>query len=268
MGFDLSARDLARLAGVHPDMVRVIRRAAMLSPERFVVIEGLRGKARQAELLAKGLSQTMNSRHIKAANGWAHATDIAYLDDVDGDGHVDDIATDWRRYYPLAEIVKRAAAIEDVPIEWGGDWKKFKDGPHWQLPWSSYPGTAAVGLMQSDVPFGEPDDWPYERDLQLPTKRALTGGGIGTTLIAAAAAAWEWLQSGNNLLIVCVAVVAAIALIVFRERIGDLVFGPKAPRIPTPDPRCIEPLPPLPRAQRRAPAKRKPKARAKRRAGR
>ena len=24
-------------------------------------------------------------------------------------------------------------------IEWGGDWSKFKDGPHWQLPWEDYP---------------------------------------------------------------------------------------------------------------------------------
>jgi len=29
-----------------------------------------------------------------------------------------------------------------VPIEWGGDWRSFKDGPHWQLPWAEYPITA------------------------------------------------------------------------------------------------------------------------------
>jgi len=26
-----------------------------------------------------------------------------------------------------------------VPIEWGGDWKTFKDGPHFQLPHAKYP---------------------------------------------------------------------------------------------------------------------------------
>jgi peptidoglycan L-alanyl-D-glutamate endopeptidase CwlK len=39
----------------------------------------------------------------------------------------------------LAPGVKTAAVEIGVEIEWGGDWTKFKDGPHWQLPWSSYP---------------------------------------------------------------------------------------------------------------------------------
>jgi peptidoglycan L-alanyl-D-glutamate endopeptidase CwlK len=35
--------------------------------------------------------------------------------------------------------VKRAAQEVGVPVEWGGDWKSFKDGPHWQLPFKEYP---------------------------------------------------------------------------------------------------------------------------------
>ena len=35
--------------------------------------------------------------------------------------------------------VKTAAEEEGVPIEWGGDWRTFKDGPHFQLPWADYP---------------------------------------------------------------------------------------------------------------------------------
>ena len=35
---------------------------------------------------------------------------------------------------PLADAMKQAATIEDVDIEWGGDWRTFKDGPHFQLP--------------------------------------------------------------------------------------------------------------------------------------
>jgi peptidoglycan L-alanyl-D-glutamate endopeptidase CwlK len=37
--------------------------------------------------------------------------------------------------------MKAAAKAEKVPVEWGGDWTTFKDGPHYQLPWKSYPGT-------------------------------------------------------------------------------------------------------------------------------
>ena len=39
----------------------------------------------------------------------------------------------------VKEAVKKAAEDVGVSIEWGGDWSKFKDGPHYQLPWSKYP---------------------------------------------------------------------------------------------------------------------------------
>jgi len=29
--------------------------------------------------------------------------------------------------------------VVGVSVEWGGDWKSFKDGPHYQLPWAKYP---------------------------------------------------------------------------------------------------------------------------------
>jgi peptidoglycan L-alanyl-D-glutamate endopeptidase CwlK len=49
------------------------------------------------------------------------------------------IRWDWPLYDRLAVGVKQAAFEEGVPLEWGGDWKSFKDGPHWQLPWAQYP---------------------------------------------------------------------------------------------------------------------------------
>jgi peptidoglycan L-alanyl-D-glutamate endopeptidase CwlK len=45
----------------------------------------------------------------------------------------------WPHYHILAPAMKQAAAELRIPIEWGGDWRSFKDGPHWQLPWKSYP---------------------------------------------------------------------------------------------------------------------------------
>jgi peptidoglycan L-alanyl-D-glutamate endopeptidase CwlK len=30
--------------------------------------------------------------------------------------------------------MKQAAYELNIKIEWGGDWKSFKDGPHFQLP--------------------------------------------------------------------------------------------------------------------------------------
>ncbi|MGE0830221.1 MAG: M15 family metallopeptidase, partial [Hyphomonadaceae bacterium] len=35
--------------------------------------------------------------------------------------------------------MKAAASSLAVPLEWGGDWASFRDGPHYQLPWEEYP---------------------------------------------------------------------------------------------------------------------------------
>jgi peptidoglycan LD-endopeptidase CwlK len=123
----LGSRSLSRLEGVHPDLVRVVKKAAALSDLDFTVLEGLRTLDRQRKLLAQGASKTLNSRHITG-----HAVDLAPL--IDGK-----VSWDWPLYHRLAKIIKAAAADENVPITWGGDWRTFKDGPHWELPWKSYP---------------------------------------------------------------------------------------------------------------------------------
>jgi peptidoglycan L-alanyl-D-glutamate endopeptidase CwlK len=140
VSFDLSNTDNVRLEGVHPDLVRVVRRCATLAPFRFIVAEGLRSYERQKQLFAQGKSQTMRSRHLRAANGYGHAVDLVPYIDLDKDGDLD-LSWNWDDYHKLAAIVKNVAVMENVPIEWGGDWRTFKDGPHWQLPWDKYPGT-------------------------------------------------------------------------------------------------------------------------------
>lgn len=123
----LSERSLNRLAGVHPDLVRVVKRAAELTEIPFVVTEGLRTLERQKQLVASGASTTMKSRHITG-----HAVDLAAMVG-------DEIRWDWPLYAKLAKAMKAAAAELKVAIEWGGDWRTFKDGPHFQLTWKAYP---------------------------------------------------------------------------------------------------------------------------------
>jgi peptidoglycan LD-endopeptidase CwlK len=131
----LTARDEQRLKGVHPDLIRVVRRAALGTTIPFTILEGLRTSDRQRQLVAAGASRTMNSRHITG-----HAVDIAPIVDINNDGKVtsEEMFT-WHLYRKLAPIIKAAAAAEKVPIEWGGDWVRFRDGPHWQLPRGRYP---------------------------------------------------------------------------------------------------------------------------------
>lgn len=124
----LNARSISRLDGIHPDLVRVVYRAAELVDDvEFVVTEGLRTKEKQAQLVAKGASKTMNSRHLTG-----HAVDLAAV--VDGE-----VRWDWGLYHKLGALMKEAAKIEGVRIIWGGDWVNFRDGPHFELDRKVYP---------------------------------------------------------------------------------------------------------------------------------
>ena len=152
---ELTTADRFHLKGVHPDLVRVIERAARMSNSGFRVIDGVRTVAEQKANVARGVSKTMNSRHLPAANGLSHAVDVVPL--VGGA-----ISWDWDDFYPLAKVIKQAAALEGVPIEWGGDWKSFKDGAHWQLPWAQYPGTGAAPIIVTPAP-----DERFERAVKL-----------------------------------------------------------------------------------------------------
>ena len=127
MSITLGSRSLSRLEGVHPEIVKLVKHAAAISDIDFTVLEGLRTKERQKHLVAKGASRTMKSRHLTG-----HAVDLGVL--IDGE-----VRWDWPLYHKLALVVKRAAKETGVPIEWGGDWVSFKDGPHWQLSHKAYP---------------------------------------------------------------------------------------------------------------------------------
>ena len=122
-----SNASLSKLQGIHPDLRRVMDRALQEAAIDFRVLEGLRTLARQKQLVASGASQTLRSRHLTG-----HAVDIAPL--VGGK-----VSWDWPLYHRLAPAVKLASQAEGVAIEWGGDWRSFPDGPHWQLSWAAYP---------------------------------------------------------------------------------------------------------------------------------
>lgn len=136
MTYALGKRSLDRLQGVHPDLVKVVKRAIEITPFDFTVIEGVRSKEKQAENVKKGVSQTMNSRHLTG-----HAVDVAPL--IDG-------AIPWNdktKFNTLSNVMFQAARELNIPIRWGGDWnengdwkdEKFYDGPHFELRRQQYP---------------------------------------------------------------------------------------------------------------------------------
>jgi len=125
--YKLGARSKQRLKGVHEDLVKVVERAIEITTVDFTVLEGLRTPERQKTLMESGASQTLNSRHITG-----HAVDL-------GAWVGDEVRWDWPLYHKIAAAMKEAAKQVDVPIEWGGDWRNFKDGPHFELDRKAYP---------------------------------------------------------------------------------------------------------------------------------
>lgn len=121
MAFKFSKRSIDNLSGVHPELVLVVSRALLYSKNDFAVIEGLRTKERQAELVADGFSWTMNSHHLTG-----DAVDLAPI--VNG-------RVSWANedFYPLADAMKQAAEELSIDIQWGGDWGSNRfDGAHFQ----------------------------------------------------------------------------------------------------------------------------------------
>ena len=125
--FVFSKRSLRNLVGVHPDLVKVVERALQLTEVDFVVVEGIRTAEKQRHYVETGASKTMNSRHLTG-----HAVDlIAWVGRT--------VNWDLVNYEKIAAAMKEAGRELGIPVEWGGDWKTFKDGPHFQLPWKEYP---------------------------------------------------------------------------------------------------------------------------------
>lgn len=119
-------RSIMRMRGVNSALVNVMleahaRLAASGGSLSFIITEGLRTKERQAQLVKAGASQTMNSKHLTG-----RAVDVAAT--IDGD-----VRWDWPLYHKLSVLIKQVAKDKGVSIVWGGDWRKLKDGPHYEL---------------------------------------------------------------------------------------------------------------------------------------
>lgn len=159
MTYSLGAQSLAKLKGVHPDLVRVVKRAINIARVDFKVIEGVRMKERMWENYGKGrtaaqcaakgvptkyakpgaakvtwLNDPLMSNHRVMPDGYSHAVDclIAPYDWEEGPG--------WKL---MNDAFMEAARIENVKVRWGRNWdgddkigeKGETDGPHFELVW-------------------------------------------------------------------------------------------------------------------------------------
>ena len=110
MSFKLSQRSLDKLEGVHPDMVKCVKSAIEGSKVDFGVICGLRTEAEQRDLVDKGASQTMASKHLEGL-----AVDLmAYVGSR--------ASWELNLYDDIADAMAKAAKEHNVPIKWGAAW--------------------------------------------------------------------------------------------------------------------------------------------------
>ena len=203
-----SQRSLTSLNGVHPDLRRVIDRALQDCPLDFAVIEGLRTRKRQEQLVASGASQTMNSRHLTG-----HAVDLLPLDPVTGKGEFA-----WPLYDQLGPAVKTAARKEGVPIVWGGDWTRFKDGPHFELDRRVYDNSK---WSTSEVPAQKRTSATQSGTVRASAVTVASGAGSAVAALSA-------LDSVAQYIVLAFAGVAVLSGIwIMRERLRKWSEGDK-----------------------------------------
>lgn len=140
MTYALGQRSLARLEGVHPKLVAVVKRAIEITAQDFMVLEGVRTPERQKLLYAQGRTKpgkvvtwTLTSNHfVNKSTGFGHAVDLVPF------------PVDWNDLKKFDEVQRamfQAADELDTPIRWGADWDRDgkprergeSDSPHFEL---------------------------------------------------------------------------------------------------------------------------------------
>lgn len=128
MSFKFSKKSLEKLnhSKLHPELRKLMLEAIQNSPIDFSIIETVRTIEQQKINLAKGVSKTMRSKHIPSVNksGMCEAVDVVPY------------PVNWHdinRFLKLANHIKNTAKTLEIEVAYGGDWKSFKDYPHWEL---------------------------------------------------------------------------------------------------------------------------------------
>ena len=125
--FKFGERSLNNLKGINPDLRRVVDRSLQLTERDFSVIEGLRTKERQVQLVQQGKSKTMNSKHLTG-----NAVDLF---PVGGNWN------NYRDWLPVLNAMLKAGQELGVNLRFGITWTnnpndtpaKFLDAPHVEI---------------------------------------------------------------------------------------------------------------------------------------
>ena len=137
--FYLGKQSVRNLEGVHPDLVKVCRRAIEISKLDFGVTEGVRTKELQQQYWQQGVTWTLDSTHLLQHDGYGHAIDV-YTRDKKGK-----ISWKHKDFRFVIQAFITAAIEHGVQIEFGGLWRDKQDSPHIQLAQKYYSLESANG---------------------------------------------------------------------------------------------------------------------------
>jgi peptidoglycan LD-endopeptidase CwlK len=115
------AASVRELATCHPLLQQLAQEVIKFTDCRCH--QGARTIEQQRLNLAKGVSWTMNSKHIPGPDGFAHAFDLSYWP-MDW---TDDSARAIQKHYWFAGVVLGIAFRMGIPLRWGGDWDSDRD---------------------------------------------------------------------------------------------------------------------------------------------
>ena len=159
-GNNYGATSLTRLATAHDELQRLMKRVGENFPN--TILEGERTVEQQEKNVAKGVSQTMNSKHVRTPAeavdaapdplSWPQAAKLlSRIETVAGqltneqgaeimalvEGYVREVS----RWYYFGGFVLGTAEEMEIDIRWGGDWdsdrkledQTFHDLPHFEV---------------------------------------------------------------------------------------------------------------------------------------
>lgn len=131
----LSMTSLARLNDVKPELIKVFKEAIKQAPYDFGIASGYRSTEEQQKLYSYGrYSPYKHKKIVTYADGINKTSYHQTGNAVDIYAYIDGKASwDSKYYEPLARHIQNVASELGVDLEWGGDWKSFKDLPHFQI---------------------------------------------------------------------------------------------------------------------------------------
>ena len=142
--YKLSKRSLTNLQGVNTNLVKVVQRAIEITKQDFMVTEGLRSREQCCINYGKGrTAQQCTQKGVPAKYAQPNISKVTWLNNPFASKHSQGRAVDlvpypvdWNdlaKFRSIAEAMKQAAKELDVFINWGGDWQKTKDYPHFEV---------------------------------------------------------------------------------------------------------------------------------------